>query len=68
MDFSVCSHVGLAARIGDVELLEKLIKNSSPLDVPDNRGWLPVHEAAFGNHCCVLGHLLTKKGLAITVL
>ncbi|KAG9484483.1 hypothetical protein GDO78_010061 [Eleutherodactylus coqui] len=51
MDFSEaytdrCSTVGHAARRGDLKSLRKLIKKGSSVDVPDNRGWMPIHEAA----------------------
>ncbi|XP_030345975.1 ankyrin repeat and SOCS box protein 3 [Strigops habroptila] len=41
-----CSAVGLAAREGNVKVLRKLIKQGYSIDVPDNRGWVPIHEAA----------------------
>ncbi|NXS55130.1 ASB3 protein, partial [Brachypteracias leptosomus] len=44
-----CSAVGLAAREGNVKILRKLIKQGYSIDVPDNRGWVPVHEAAAHN-------------------
>ncbi|NWJ10085.1 ASB3 protein, partial [Crypturellus undulatus] len=44
-----CSAVGLAARKGDVKMLKKLIKEGYSIDVPDNRGWMPIHEAAVCN-------------------
>lgn len=44
-----CSAVGLAAREGNVKMLRKLIKQGYSIDVPDNRGWLPIHEAAAHN-------------------
>ncbi|XP_008171274.2 ankyrin repeat and SOCS box protein 3 isoform X7 [Chrysemys picta bellii] len=44
-----CSSVGLAAREGNVKSLRKLIKQGYSVDVPDNRGWMPIHEAAFHN-------------------
>ncbi|XP_043367847.1 ankyrin repeat and SOCS box protein 3 isoform X3 [Dermochelys coriacea] len=44
-----CSSVGLAAREGNVKNLRKLIKQGYSVDVPDNRGWMPIHEAAFHN-------------------
>ncbi|XP_035421313.1 ankyrin repeat and SOCS box protein 3 [Cygnus atratus] len=44
-----CSTVGLAAREGNVKMLRKLIKQGYSLDVPDNRGWMPIHEAAAHN-------------------
>ncbi|NWR56502.1 ASB3 protein, partial [Bucorvus abyssinicus] len=44
-----CSAVGLAAREGNVKMLRKLIKQGYSIDVPDNRGWVPIHEAAAHN-------------------
>ncbi|NWY57319.1 ASB3 protein, partial [Chionis minor] len=44
-----CSAVGLAAREGNVKMLRKLIKKGYSIDVPDNRGWVPIHEAAAHN-------------------
>ncbi|NXD10516.1 ASB3 protein, partial [Nothocercus nigrocapillus] len=44
-----CSAVGLAARKGDVKMLRKLIEEGYSIDVPDNRGWMPIHEAAVRN-------------------
>ncbi|NXJ69344.1 ASB3 protein, partial [Rostratula benghalensis] len=44
-----CSAMGLAAREGDVAMLRKLIKRGYSVDVPDNRGWMPIHEAAAHN-------------------
>ncbi|XP_070803763.1 ankyrin repeat and SOCS box protein 3 [Pituophis catenifer annectens] len=44
-----CSAVGLAARKGNIKLLKKLIKKGYSIDVPDNRGWMAIHEAAFQN-------------------
>ncbi|NXU47215.1 ASB3 protein, partial [Turnix velox] len=44
-----CSAVGLAAREGNLEVLSRLIKQGYSIDVLDNRGWLPIHEAAACN-------------------
>ncbi|XP_059684541.1 ankyrin repeat and SOCS box protein 3 isoform X2 [Gavia stellata] len=44
-----CSAVGLAAREGNAKMLRKLIKQGYSIDVPDNRGWVPIHEAAAHN-------------------
>ncbi|XP_033000968.1 ankyrin repeat and SOCS box protein 3 isoform X3 [Lacerta agilis] len=44
-----CSAVGLAAREGNAKQLKKLIKQGYSVDVPDNRGWMAIHEAAFHN-------------------
>ncbi|XP_029088159.1 ankyrin repeat and SOCS box protein 3 isoform X1 [Monodon monoceros] len=54
MDFTeaysdTCSTVGLAAREGNVKVLRKLLKNGCSVDVADNRGWMPIHEAAYHN-------------------
>ncbi|NWH80756.1 ASB3 protein, partial [Piaya cayana] len=44
-----CSVVGLAVREGNVKMLRKLIKQGYSVDVQDNRGWMPIHEAAAHN-------------------
>ncbi|XP_029414483.1 ankyrin repeat and SOCS box protein 3 isoform X1 [Nannospalax galili] len=54
MDFTeaysdTCSTVGLAAREGNVKILRKLLKRGRSVDVADNRGWMPIHEAAYHN-------------------
>ncbi|XP_054431424.1 ankyrin repeat and SOCS box protein 3 isoform X2 [Pteronotus mesoamericanus] len=54
MDFTeaysdTCSMVGLAAREGNVKVLRKLLKKGLSVDVADNRGWMPIHEAAYHN-------------------
>lgn len=54
MDFTeaysdTCSTVGLAAREGNVKVLRKLLKKGRSTDVADNRGWMPIHEAAYHN-------------------
>lgn len=41
-----CSTVGVAARTGNLTELLHLIENGRPVDVHDNRGWRPLHEAA----------------------
>ncbi|XP_041073393.1 ankyrin repeat and SOCS box protein 3 isoform X3 [Carcharodon carcharias] len=51
MDFTeaysnTCSAAGFAARKGNVELLKALIQKGHSLDIADNRGWCPIHEAA----------------------
>ncbi|NXP45838.1 ASB3 protein, partial [Heliornis fulica] len=53
-----CSAAGLAAREGDVKMLRKLIKQGYSIDVPDNRGWMPIHEAAARNSSGCLRLLL----------
>ncbi|KAM9069103.1 ankyrin repeat and SOCS box protein 3 isoform 5-T5 [Sarcophilus harrisii] len=54
MDFTeaysdTCSAVGRAAREGNVKTLRKLLKKGCSVDVADNRGWMPIHEAAYHN-------------------
>ncbi|XP_045301998.1 ankyrin repeat and SOCS box protein 3 isoform X3 [Leopardus geoffroyi] len=54
MDFTeaysdTCSTVGLAAREGNVKVLRKLLRKGRSVDVADNRGWMPIHEAAYHN-------------------
>nr|XP_012633250.1 ankyrin repeat and SOCS box protein 3 isoform X1 [Microcebus murinus]XP_012633251.1 ankyrin repeat and SOCS box protein 3 isoform X1 [Microcebus murinus] len=54
MDFTeaysdTCSTVGLAAREGNVKVLRKLLRKGRSIDVADNRGWMPIHEAAYHN-------------------
>lgn len=53
-----CSSVGHAARSGNVKCLQRLIKRGSSVDIPDNRGWMPIHEAAFHNSSKCLRLLL----------
>ncbi|XP_030050479.1 ankyrin repeat and SOCS box protein 3 [Microcaecilia unicolor] len=52
MDFTedyldTCSAVGLAARKGATKCLQRLLKQGRSIDIRDNRGWMPIHEAAF---------------------
>ncbi|XP_067901050.1 ankyrin repeat and SOCS box protein 3 isoform X4 [Heterodontus francisci] len=54
MDFTeaysnTCSAAGFAARKENVELLKALIQKGHSLDIADNRGWYPIHEAATHN-------------------
>uniref|UniRef100_A0A4W3GUF9 Ankyrin repeat and SOCS box containing 3 n=1 Tax=Callorhinchus milii TaxID=7868 RepID=A0A4W3GUF9_CALMI len=53
-----CSAAGFAARMGNAELLKELIKKGHSLDIADNRGWRPIHEAASRNHLRCLRLLL----------
>ncbi|XP_048391672.1 ankyrin repeat and SOCS box protein 3 isoform X3 [Stegostoma tigrinum] len=51
MDFTeaysnTCSAAGYAVKNGNVELLKTLIQKGYSLDIADNRGWCPIHEAA----------------------
>ncbi|XP_043910993.1 ankyrin repeat and SOCS box protein 3 [Protopterus annectens] len=54
MDFTeayddTCSTVGHVVREGNVKLLRRLIKQGRRVNVADNRGWMPIHEAASRN-------------------
>ncbi|XP_029848458.3 ankyrin repeat and SOCS box protein 3 [Ixodes scapularis] len=54
-----CSTVGVAARTGNLTQLLHLIESGRPVDVHDNRGWRPLHEAAAsGSNLEVLDVLL----------
>ena len=53
-----CSTVGLAARIGDVNVLKKLLLKGQDYCIKDNRGWFPIHEAAFRGHTDCVRELL----------
>ncbi|KAK3093917.1 hypothetical protein FSP39_021758 [Pinctada imbricata] len=71
MDFTesyqdTCSTVGLAAREGDLGLMQDLIWHGRPCDVRDNRGWTPLHEAAFRGHSGCLDLLLRQEGTDVT--
>ncbi|XP_077341683.1 ankyrin repeat and SOCS box protein 3 isoform X1 [Lithobates pipiens] len=65
MDFSEaytdrCSSVGHVARRGDIKSLRNLIKKGCSVDVPDNRGWMPIHEAAFSSSAQCLQLLISS--------
>ncbi|XP_013373012.1 PREDICTED: ankyrin repeat and SOCS box protein 3 isoform X3 [Chinchilla lanigera] len=70
MDFTeaysdTCSTVGLAAREGNVKILRKLLRKGRSIDVADNRGWMPIHEAAYHNsvECLrILIHAAVENG------
>ncbi|XP_042877702.1 ankyrin repeat and SOCS box protein 3-like [Penaeus japonicus] len=65
MDFTeayddTSSSIGLAARLGDSQLLQELLQKGYPANGHDNRGWQPLHEAAYNGHVeCV--RLLTMS-------
>ncbi|XP_060083693.1 ankyrin repeat and SOCS box protein 3-like [Ylistrum balloti] len=65
MDFTesytdTCSSVGMAARMGDLGCVQDLVWHGKPVDVRDNRGWTPIHEAAFHGHSGCLEFLLRQ--------
>ncbi|XP_038607034.1 ankyrin repeat and SOCS box protein 3 isoform X1 [Tachyglossus aculeatus] len=54
MDFTeaysdTCSAAGLASREGNADRLRALLRRGCSVDVADNRGWMPIHEAAHHN-------------------
>ncbi|XP_050404908.1 ankyrin repeat and SOCS box protein 3 [Patella vulgata] len=60
-----CSTVGSAARAGDLIDLQELVWHGRPVDVKDNRGWTPLHDAAFhGNPGC-LEFLLRQEAVDV---
>ncbi|XP_014785902.1 ankyrin repeat and SOCS box protein 3 [Octopus bimaculoides] len=72
MDFSeayadTCSTIGAAARVGDVCALQTLLTQGRPVDVRDNRGWEPLHEAAFWNNTGCLQVLLHRGKVDVNV-
>jgi len=52
------SSVALAARSGNLASLKNLISEKKPFERQDNRGWRPIHEAAYWNHSHCLEYLL----------
>ena len=53
-----CSLVGLAARNGDLESLRKLLRDKKDYCIKDNRGWFPIHEAAYHGHTSCVKELI----------
>lgn len=60
-----CKTVAQAARLGRLEDLKELIKRDHPVDVSDNRGWKPIHDAAAENHPECLSELLLHESTCI---
>lgn len=70
MDFTecwtdTCSNVAIAARCGDIELLRLFLQQKKPVDVSDNRGWKPLHEAAALSPSILCVEELLKHGMTI---
>jgi hypothetical protein len=51
----------LAADVGQVKLVERLLRAGSDIDLPDNRGYTPLQRAALTDQAEVIG-LLIQKG------
>ena len=62
-----CSSVALAVRCGNLTRLKELIQEKKPFEIQDNRGWRPVHEAAYWNHSHCLEYLLSLGKLIFTI-
>jgi ankyrin repeat protein len=61
------SSLGNAAREGNEKAVKIFLRSGQRVDIGDNRGWTPLHEAASANNTGCL-HLLLKKGtIAIAV-
>ncbi|KAL3873609.1 hypothetical protein ACJMK2_036705 [Sinanodonta woodiana] len=70
MDFreaypDTCSTVGMAAMIGDLQTMMKLVQAGKPVDVKDNRGWTPLHEASFNGHANCIKFLLQQEKVEV---
>lgn len=68
MDFTecwsdTCSTVAIAARIGNIEILRSFINQKKAVDIPDNRGWKPLHEAAAISPSILCLEELLKHGI-----
>ena len=55
------SSVALASRAGDLETLKQLIRQGKSIEIQDNRGWKPIHEAACWGHAECLKFLLQNS-------
>lgn len=61
----VCANVNVASREGNNKQMLILIKQGGAVDVMDNRGWRPLHEAAHGNHTECMQTLLDQEEVDI---
>ncbi|XP_047489887.1 ankyrin-3-like isoform X2 [Penaeus chinensis] len=73
MDFTeayddTSSSVGLAARLGDTPLLQELLKKGYPANGHDNRGWQPLHEAAYNGHAECVSLLTASESVEVDAL
>ncbi|GFO48299.1 ankyrin repeat and socs box protein 3 [Plakobranchus ocellatus] len=55
--------VGVAARLGDLVAVQEMVWHGRPIDVFDNRGWSPIHEAAYSGNTGCLEFLLRQPGV-----
>ncbi|XP_037791230.1 ankyrin repeat and SOCS box protein 3-like [Penaeus monodon] len=73
MDFTeayddTSSSVGLAARLGDTQLLQELLKKGYAANGHDNRGWQPLHEAAYNGHAECVSLLTGSENVEVDAL
>ena len=74
MDFSEvypdsCSSVALAVRRGDMDALHDLLQRKKrSCEMPDNRGWRPIHEAAYWDKIDCLKFMIQRSGVCIIAL
>ncbi|KAL8561108.1 hypothetical protein ACOMHN_033691 [Nucella lapillus] len=54
---------GVAARVGDLVGLQAMVWSGRPVDVFDNRGWSPLHEAAARGFSGCLEYLLRQQAV-----
>jgi ankyrin repeat protein len=59
------SALGIAAREGNEKAVKIYLRSGQRMDVGDNRGWTPLHEAAAANNTGCLRLLLKKGNIAV---
>lgn len=59
------SKISRAIRSGSFDMVKKLVRKGCLLDMPDNRGWTPLHEAAVSNDYVDIAQLLISSGAYI---
>lgn len=61
------SSLGTAAREGNEKAVKIFLRSGQRVDIGDNRGWTPLHEAAVANNTGCLRLLLQKGTTAVAV-
>jgi ankyrin repeat protein len=61
------SSLGIAAREGNEKAVKIFLRSGRRVDIGDNRGWTPLHEAAAANNTGCLRLLLQKGTTAVAV-
>ncbi|XP_037134140.1 ankyrin repeat and SOCS box protein 3 isoform X2 [Syngnathus acus] len=72
MDFSACyvdtmSSVAVAARLGDRRRLRRLLREGRSVSCTDNRGWMPLHEAAHAGMMSCLKDILSAARTGVSL-